>query len=434
MHRRKRLRFTSVVGPVLFLIVIFFITPAQSFEPGKTYDKNNWQEIKELLPPSVLEWVKKGDFILKTGELNFKWAQDDSWNKATRENKGKYDIDDDGVVVDKSSGKPATFIYGFPFHDIDLKDPKVGAKISENGRYNRYHSEVYSASADVQWIGTGGLERKVVAASNYLYYLGRSRGPLPNPNNFLQQDTVYVASPFDLRGTVQMSWQYNDARETTAFAYVPMLRRVRRVSAASRSDPFLGSDLCTDDTAGFGGKNASLTWKFIGEQTLLVPVPYNKEIVMKRNPNGSFEREFQVVKKGYEVPGWTGAPWAPTTCTWVARPHWIVEAFPKDPYYAYGRQIYYIDKDAYNFSYKLIYDRAGEYWKTLIIGYMLSRSEDKSFICNTSEFYMVVDDRTNHSTFAALTSSEGKPGRISNPPEVSGPHLFTTAYLLELSK
>jgi len=63
-----------------------------------------------------------------------------------------------------------------------------------------------------------------------------------------------------------MEYTYDDTRDDIAFAYIPMLRRVRRVSAAVRSDPFLGSDFCTDDTDGFFGKNQAMKWKFIGKR------------------------------------------------------------------------------------------------------------------------------------------------------------------------
>ena len=42
----------------------------------------------------------------------------------------------------------------------------------------------------------------------------------------------------------------------------------------------------------------------------------------------------------------------------------MVEATPKDPYYAYGRRVVYIDKKAYWPYWGEVYSQAGEYWKT----------------------------------------------------------------------
>ena len=69
---------------------------------------------------------------------------------------------------------------------------------------------------------------------------------------------------------------------------------------------------------------------------------------------------------GYEEPGWQGVAWAPTKLKLAKRKCWVVEATPKDPYYAYGRRVLYIDKFAYWAYWATLYDRAGEYWKTIL--------------------------------------------------------------------
>jgi Outer membrane lipoprotein-sorting protein len=72
------------------------------------------------------------------------------------------------------------------------------------------------------------------------------------------------------------------------------------------------------------------------------------------------------VTVGYEESGWQGVAWAPTKLKLAKRKCWVIEATPKDPYYAYGRRIVYIDKTAYWGYWATLYDRAGEYWKTLM--------------------------------------------------------------------
>lgn len=51
--------------------------------------------------------------------------------------------------------------------------------------------------------------------------------------------------------------------------------------------------------------------------------------------------------------------WAPIAYTLVPRPVWIVEATPKNPYYLYGKQVMYFDKDTFRGYWKNKYDWKG---------------------------------------------------------------------------
>ena len=60
---------------------------------------------------------------------------DADYYASTENNKGKYDVDSGGGIIDKASGKrPAPMPLGYPYPDIDLnEDPaKVGAKMIWN--------------------------------------------------------------------------------------------------------------------------------------------------------------------------------------------------------------------------------------------------------------------------------------------------------------
>ena len=134
-----------------------------------------------------------------------------------------------------------------------------------------------------------------------------------------------------------------------------------------------------------------MNWKLIGVQDVLVPIapggiekamatgepapkklPNDPSLIKDRGqiPPGQVGRltwsDEERVKPGYEVSGWQGAAWAPTNLTLAKRRCWVVEATPKDPYYAYGRRVIYIDKVAYWAYWGTLYDRAGEYWKTML--------------------------------------------------------------------
>jgi hypothetical protein len=58
---------------------------------------------------------------------------------------------------------------------------------------------------------------------------------------------VFFTSPASVRGTGLLTYDYADGREDDQWLYLPALRRVRRLSATSRSESFLGSDFSYDD-------------------------------------------------------------------------------------------------------------------------------------------------------------------------------------------
>ena len=97
---------------------------------------------------------------------------------------------------------------------------------------------------------------------------------------------IFVVEPYDLRGTTTMLWIYNEDRLDSGFAYVPMLRRIRRIAPSSRSDPFLGADGSPDDAYGWAGKNQTMDWKRIGEGTVLGCFTTGKSLPITEDENG----------------------------------------------------------------------------------------------------------------------------------------------------
>jgi len=101
---------------------------------------------------------------------------------------------------------------------------------------------------------------------------------------------------------------------------------------------------------------------------------------------------------GYQKKSWQGAAWAPTNLCWIKRPCYVLEMKSKDRYYNYGTQYLWINEDVYSCSYKVIYDRAGDYWKTLFIAGAPCESDDKSMRFMTRTSQQMVDDRSGRSS------------------------------------
>jgi hypothetical protein len=436
MEKRTGKRFRDASCSVLcFLAILGSALPAEAFTLGETYDKSNWEDIKDLGPPSLVRYVKKGDFVIKTSELDFEWkVTEPAFLEATKKNVGKYRMSEKGYTVDKETGKRPDYIFGFPYPQIDPKDPQAGAKIMENNAFLRYRQQAYGSTSTAIWIGRRGKERELIPAGDFLFYQGRPSGPIHNPKNFLEQQMIFVIEPYDLRGTTSMLWIYNDDRLDSTFAYVPMLRRIRRTSPSSRSDPFLGADGCPDDAYGWAGKNQTMDWRRIGEATVLGLFTSRKALPITEDEDGLIDRLYDPIQLGYQEKGWQGVPWAPVSCVWHPRQVWIVEAMPKDKFYNYGRMHYYVDKETYNIWSKEIYDKADTYWKTLFISYPYGVTEKGSDLIGHTDLYIVIDDKTDHATANFNFKYPGREHRVRLPVEMLGSDNFTSAGMLQKSK
>jgi len=429
-------RHLSVASVVLFLLVILWgVNPAQAeLTVGKTYDQTNVQEIQDLLVPSMLTYVKIGDYTIKVGKIDFSMKPCDSYFQLSAKNKGKYDINKDGILVEMSTGKPVTFVLGDPFPTIDPKDPKAAQKIMENFAYGHYRYGSMRNVASSKPVGEGGLEREIMSGGENFFYQNRvQRGQVPNPNNFLNQTITAALEPFDLRGSTSLGWTFNSNKTSVSFAYVPMLRRVRRTSAAARSDPYMGMDGCMDDMYGYGGKNAAMNLKLIGEKTILAAYLTDKKLRITEYPDGSWARQFIEVRKGYQIPGWKGAPWCVVDLVWVPREVWVIEMNPKDDYYNYGRQIMYIDKENFAAYFKEAYDRAGSFWKTVLVGYTF-QVDSKGDDFKNSDLYHQIDSKTHHAGVSDLIEYPTRKELMDAPPELFGPQDFTTSAIIQRSK
>ncbi len=420
---------------ISMMMLVFGTSSIEAFEPGKTYDKSNYQEIEDLLAPAVLNWIKRGEIILHTGEQPVDLVPGEHLIEDTKKNEGKYDITAEGLLIEKATGEMVTSAKGWPFPNIDLNDPRAGTLMAQNHSHNRALSGVTQSSGFTQWVGENGYERDVASNQDYFFYVNSLGERVPNPNKFEQQLMTFVTEPFDLRGVISMSWIYLDERQSTNFSYLPMLRRVRRASGAARSDPFMGSDTSTDDSQGYSGKVADMTWEYLGTKDFLVPYVRLGMVVERKNPDGSFVRTMtgKEIRPGYAVPGWQGAPWHSPDVTFVKRPIYLLEFHAKDEYYNYGKMILYEDAVNYISYYKEIYDKAGEYWKCLVQAHLYHEIPGKAKII-TVELTYVADDRTRHATVSNLVSRKTRPGAFLTPVDVVGPHVFTASNMIQMSK
>jgi hypothetical protein len=402
---------TPLILAFLAVLWAFSLPNSSAFgepAPGTVIDKTNWQEIEGLVPDAVLNWIKKGDGTMKIGELPYDPSlyMPPAGLENMEGNKGKYEVDAEGLMVEVKTGKPPQFIEGLPFPEINPDDPNVGSKIMYNKHYYSYIVGNVVVPFQTKWVGRKtGFERELTF--EYWTYILDGFPPArqeSNPENVEMHSLIITLTPFDVKGTNILLWRYRDNRLDSTFAYVPAIRRVRRMSPANRSDAFLGSDFCVDDAWGYGGKINAFKWKLLKTVDQLVPFYPGPPVKLQKNEAGEWASipEGQNVSYGFETQGWQGAPWWPQELIYVKRQTYILECEAKDKYYNYGPQHLWVDAGAYTPTYKVITDRSGSYWKTewQSLGGIGDAKQDFKFIGLAN--MMAFDDRSEHACVLIL--------------------------------
>jgi hypothetical protein len=366
---------------------------AAELKPGDKLNKSNCQEAKEMLPDYVTEKFCAGQYeaeIIEVKDENFQYSA--KFKAGSEANEGKYYVTDEGYMFETATKTWPKYWYGFPFPNVDAKDPQAAYKIMYNHQVGRFQVDDVYWFLSIKWATPTGFDRAVEFGAYATWFIGRHSGPIDNPDEVYQKDLIFGTAPYDMVGNSTVQWSHTDPEKWhSIWAYVPAIRRVRRLTAANTSEGLFGATMARDDAYGYGGKIQYMNWKLIGEKEMLVPIaPHGMEKAMvptdpspkKLSANPSLIKDRgqipanQVARiswspeerliPGYEKEGWQGVAWAPTNMKLAKRKCWVLEATPKDPYYSYGRRILYEDQVAYWPYWVTLYDRAGEYWKTVV--------------------------------------------------------------------
>lgn len=401
-------------------------------KPGDTLGKDNCQAAKGMVPDQILDKFCNGQYTADIVEIDDTAFQYSAKFKAGSEaNAGKYYVTDQGYMYETATKTWPHFWYGFPFPNVDENDPQAGYKVMYNHQVARFQvDDVYWFLA-VKWIRPNGFDRSVEFGAYGRWNIGRHSGPpADNPDDCYLKDIIFGVAPYDVVGVSTMTWWHTDPDKwQSIWAYVPTIRRVRRLTASNSSEGMFGSAIARDDVYGWGGKIQYMNWKLFGVQEMLVPIapsgmekamvpsdpspkklPADPTLIKDRGqiPPGQVARitwsEEERVKPGYEVPGWPGAAWAPTNLKLAKRQCWVVEATPKDPYYSYGRRIVYIDQTAYWAYWGVLYDRAGEFWKTMLYMDVMGYTPGRNMTVRHPFLAIGEDTRQNMATFFDVQS------------------------------
>ncbi|HOO40008.1 MAG TPA: DUF1329 domain-containing protein [Syntrophales bacterium] len=325
---------------------------------GMVVTKKNVEGIKKeliaLTSPGIYNMVKKG---MELVIADYKpWPVPKVYGAVTKANRGKAVIAFDGNLKTTTG---AWWPGGEPFPDLMEQDPDAGLK----AWYNQVH--VYDGDdfthdwVNMLFIGSKGKQERVVEMSWDRIFLTSREILAPKPtydsrmNDIFFKELVYVQTPADLQGYGNLTYRYNDQnRLDDSFTYIPMMRRIRRVTSGQRFDSFVGSDSSIGDFRTLDVPVARWHWKLINVQPKLTTL-FSTDFITE---NRAAQRRHPTTV-GEKFPRMYWRLWPQV---------YVIEATPKTPSDCglYSKKILWVLGGCWKSGLADAYDLRGRLWKT----------------------------------------------------------------------
>ncbi|MFT4571880.1 MAG: hypothetical protein ACI91F_002776 [Candidatus Binatia bacterium] len=367
---------------------------AETPAPGTIITDANAHEFAELLGPSIRWSLERGARIevVATQPIPLEPAR----LQATQKYYAQARLSDDKNFVEN-------YVAGLPFPFVTAEDPDVAIKLMFN-----YENRIVVDDVDIRNFecDTGSLSAKgglnlerhfVIEHFRRLYYVSRLyHDPKPTweTNDGIRYREVMhpLIEPFDLKGVgITYNRHLDPYRQDDSWLYYPLLKRVRRLSSAQRSDALFGQDADIDTYGGYAGNPAWMEWRLLGTKKLLAPMH------TRNFPAKWSEKPADFIFDD----------------TWEVRDVYVIEGRARVPNYAYSRRVIYLDRESFVIPYTELYDREGELWKVWINQWKLGKKpfpEAKRVVYDYDQQFIpglvIVDMQLDHATRCTLPSPE----------------------------
>jgi hypothetical protein len=379
------------------------------FKAGDVLTAKDLERMRPFVPPGYLEQLNFPNFKAQIIDV-VPHTPASTYLHCTEQFASQVRLRNDGAIMNYTCGQP------FPNEALSTSDAMAGFKAAWNYTYRYIYFGFYDLSVDTGLIRLGynvGSATNFIGAnpppgqyladlpawktpfpnetevkSDYgggehveryltLFYarvpfshladLGGKSVPIPGADKIEQENLTYFVTPFDIRGTAFIIWRYlEDAdkgdpyRADDAWAYIPNLRRVRRISAEVKSDSLLGTDITIDDFDGFNDRVLNWDWKFLGW----------KDVLEINDPGNHYVRYF-------------GPDNIVPDDQWSVKKMAVTLRTPKDPRHPYSAVINFWAADAWSPGYQFTFDRKGKLWKVIEWEYKYSETFKPGFWAET---------------------------------------------------
>ena len=310
----------------------------------------------------------QGEWIFEGMEMTIKDAGDLSnapvYNEATKKHYGTATIASDGAIENYAAGRPfdpEKFVPGsdsgwkmvwnwnYRWQNDGLSVGEVqwvwvrrGGNHDGHDIMNDKYSQYYEGGGSFERVLTGPYKRFLMAHNvkhpDTNYQVNGGKGFARNTE--FREYTGFVA-PFDIAGTAFLILRYDDPRKADdSWAYIPSLRRVRRISVEVKSDSLLGTDHTLEDFYGFNGRPMEHDWEYVGTTNILVVARSRQREAIYYGPNG------WAIKDDYAL-----------------RKTDVMKQIPKSSAHPYSFKFLHIDRNSGESYYANSFDKGGELWK-----------------------------------------------------------------------
>ncbi|BAW21156.1 DUF1329 domain-containing protein [Pseudomonas putida] len=314
---------------------------------------------------------------------------DPAWVKASQANEGKVSINKEACRVDGWSA-------GVPFPSVDEKDPQAAEKLIWNWHLGQLLGDVSQVPLFVQLLVDGKTGIHADAVGEYTRYKmnGRLTGDkaVEGDGSERGRQLLYFKSPSDMKGVGTYTVMYDSEKVPDVWAYIPAVRRVRRLSGGAWMDPIGSSDQLQDDLDMF---NARPCWypgyKLVGKRWVLAVANGKTETW---NPKGrDFNEKYPVLEN--QPPYWNM-----NNDVFEPREVYVVEATTPSVH-PYSKKVMYMDAKYPRIYYVEAYDRKGEFWKFMETHSYLNKGEGDARTTGVA----VIDFQRNHATFSLIDTA-----------------------------
>lgn len=361
--------------------------------PGDVITAAEAERVRGVIPDALYPFAIQGFADLRMEIVETRdYTPHPSYVKATVENACKPSLDADGNLANYVAGQP------FPYsewakeatgHRCDLSpdDPHFALKLAWDVNYRwqgpglNYpqwgFSYMRNSGKDLWRLGQGVYRRT---------YFSHRADLLPESPDLVKgtdvewAEFIEVNDPFDLRGTMFLLYRYTDPnKEDDTWAYIPSLRRVRRIATTQKSDSLLGTEFSFEDFYLFAGYVLDQEWAFGGESTQLAPLS-SRRACYPSNLGGDFAQRKEGLIRLASREEWDACRWGPYGALpfvderWEKRTVFQLEDVPKQKGHPYSRRTIWYDKETMWALYSIAYDRAGDPYK--IFAHVAAWSED----------------------------------------------------------
>ncbi len=378
--------------------------------PGDVIDKTNVQKIEGLVPGYIVKWVKAGDMTMKIGKLDYHPMDNLQPAFQDKSNVGRYKIIEHNGLMDVKENKKHPHphdVKGFPFPEVDTSDPTAPVQMMYNFNFHEYGT--WPLHFNDFWLLVS-RDGKVKTFEIEAY-----RIVFDKKATYDHGDVSRFKQPFNYAGTGSLVCNYIDPlKDGLRFVYSPLIRRVKRMSHRLPGSESNFDVYVTPDNAWGGGPRTDIEngrYKFIREQTALVPYLGKKPVTAVKNKNGGYETGFRgtgnKVAIGFEVPGWKGAPWHPDGVIWVKRPVYVIEVTSVNSNYRWGPSEGWIEKDTFAAIFKSNTDVNGNPWTGMYWVRQAFKSDDGKYQDLHFAVQVIVDLKSDKGSVFPNSRREG---------------------------